>query len=164
MNDASFRGWIHQHFCSNAVRPPLFTWRKIFGKIDPGCQSHQHFSCAFFIRKSFLAAFSSYVLPLVKIRTKNVRIKCWWNRRQLSSIRKAFGNQRLEILSNRRNWYRHFCVLKGSLWKYFDVMAVLDIRLRHIGNKSNRTWSYLTQWACPTLILPGCNLPQNLTK
>ncbi len=39
------------------------------------CQFHQHFPRAFFVRKSFLAAFSSYVLPLAKNSYEKIACK-----------------------------------------------------------------------------------------
>ncbi len=45
-----------------------------FHDIFTRCQFHQRHMREKFARKSFLAAFSNYVLALEKIRTKNARI------------------------------------------------------------------------------------------
>jgi len=47
------------------------------------CQFHQHFTCMFFVQKSF---------PLITFwqkkhfRTKTARVKCWWNWPQNSKV------------------------------------------------------------------------------
>jgi len=48
------------------------------------CQFHQHFTRAFFVRKSFEQLFSAKSLALNKLLYENARIKCWWNRWQVS--------------------------------------------------------------------------------
>jgi len=49
----------------------------------------------------------------------------------------------------------YFTVLKWSLGKYFNFMAVLEILLFQIRNKTNLTLRYLTNLEPPSLTLPG---------
>jgi len=64
------RFWRSNHVTGQNVMP--IRWQRMTSN---RCQFHQHFMRSFFVRKSFLAAFSSYVLSSVKNSYKKCVLK-----------------------------------------------------------------------------------------
>jgi hypothetical protein len=69
-------------------------------------QFHQWFLCAFFVRASFWQLFLVTFRLCQKFRTKNARVKCWWNWHQ----------DNLKWTRNFSNWFHD----RGS-FKYYYV-------------------------------------------